>query len=286
MHITKKQLNRLAYGSYVLQDIQLLFVETPKVACSSFKHVVAAIGGVDVNEISASLAPATTQAMTIHDRDAILLPSLVDLPSTQATNILRSSEFVRFCVVRNPFARLASAWVDKIMCHSLSPIAPVAKFLGFPHYRADINYLREQFSEFVAYLYHHEAPDFSNHHWFTLNELLLPDFINYTLEIRLENLETGLQRLAAHVEQQGIVWPGLPRFNETRIHIGLDIYTPATIQRVAEMYERDFKRYEYATKIDKNHRSFSRLPETEAIRATQESNQRVFYLSLKARGII
>lgn len=286
IEFTAGQRARLGYASFVVADARMLFVETPKAACSSFKHTIASLAGADFGGLQNSLMAAKSDAMGIHDRSAVSVPSLFDQDSEQQTEILTSESYARVCVVRNPFARLASAWADRLLCHSISPLAPSIKELGYPEYRPEIGFLREQFAEFVNHLYRKEAPHFSNHHWNTMEQLLLPDVISYNLEIRTEELAKGVAKLISHIEEQGMVWPGLPRLNENPVQLGLELHTPLTVRRVAEMYEVDFHRYGYRPKFASLAMPSIVLPDADSVRDVQQRNRRIFYLSLKVRGLL
>lgn len=285
MALTDWQKHRLALDSYVLADAGMVYMASPKAACTSFKHVVAALHGVDYAVLSSSLMAAKTNDLGIHDRAVVNQPSLMDLSDEVRAHILRSTETLRFCIVREPFRRLASAWLDRILCHSLSPIAPILKHIEFPAYVPDWSYLRERFAEFVDHLYRHESPHFSNHHWQTQTELLLLDVMNYNLVMRLEKLADGVALITRHLDERGLAWPGLPIFNETPVKYSSRLYSAATARKVAEMYEADFKAFDYPSRFEAGGKT-PELPDTDYIQAIQKRNQRIFYLSLKVRGMI
>lgn len=285
MAFTEWQTTRLAHDSYILADAALIYMATPKVACTSFKHAVAALHGVDFAPISQSLTAAKIKELAIHDRAAVRQPSLLDISEHDLARMLGSSDVLRFCIVRDPYRRLASAWLDCILCHSLSPIAPVLRHIDFPKYVPEWRYLSERFSEFVKCLYDHESSSFSNHHWQRQSDLLLPDLMNYNLVARLERLSDGLSVITRHIQKRNLIWPGLPRFNETPVKFSSRLYTATTARKVSDLYEGDFKAYGYQTKMESSNDTLA-LPAIEFVEAIQKRNQRIFHLSLKARGRI
>jgi hypothetical protein len=285
MPFTEWQSGRLAHDSYVLSNAAIVYMATPKVACTSFKHLVAALQNVDISPASHSLMAAKTNELAIHDRAVIKQPGLLDIPDAERTRILESSDVLRFCIVRDPFRRLASAWLDCILCHSLSPIASILRHIAFPEYFPDWSYLRERFGEFVGCLHDRESPHFSNHHWQRQCDLLLLDLMNYNLVARLESLSDGTSVIKDHLQKRDLIWPGLPRFNETPVRYSSQLYTASTARKVAAMYEADFKTFGYQTKLAADS-STPTLPDAEFVRAIQKRNQRIFYLSLKARGML
>ncbi len=278
---------RLRYASFVIAKLRIVYVETPKVACTSFKHLVAALGEAHPMErLWQSAMGMQTPEQAIHDRALVNLPSLPDLSPQERARLLAADDVVRFCVVRNPYHRLASAWADRMLMHTISPLVPAVKHLGLPRYEADWGYLRARFAEFVDYLYRHEAPRFSNHHWQTMIDLLLPARLRYNLIIRLEDFATGLSCLIDHVERQGGTWPGLPRFNETPMKGALHLYTAAVARKVREMYADDFAAFGYDPAFVAPCEPPPPLPSPAFVRAMQKRNQRVLHLSLRLRGML
>ncbi len=282
--LTEAQRARLRYASYVLEDLALVYVETPKAACTSLKHAVAALTGIDFRAMLNTKLAAKTAELAIHDRDLFPLPTLLDLSPERLEHILRAPDTLRFCVVRNPYMRLASAWLDRFVCHSLSPRAPILTKLELPDYRADWSYLRLRFAEFVRHLYRHEWPRFSNHHWQPQTELLVAEFVDYTMTIPIEDMGRWLPRIVAHVERHGGTWPGLARFNDTPIRASATLYTATTSRLVREMFADDFSTYGYATDLSALPTS-GVLPPVEHVEAIQKRNERIFSASLALRGM-
>lgn len=285
MAFTDSQRERLALDSYALVDAGIVYMATPKVACTSFKHVVAALYGIDASALPLSLMAAKTNVLAIHDRAVVRQPSLLDLSDQERAYMLEAGEVLRFCIVRDPFHRLASAWLDRILCHSISPIAPIFRYIEFPKYMPDWHYLRERFAEFVKCLYVHESPNFSNHHWQRQCDMLLPELINYNLVARIECLAEGLAVIIDHLNKRNLTWPGLPRFNETPVKYSSALYSPTTARKVAAMYETDFTMFGYPTTVEPDRHSAT-LPPAEFVQAIQKRNQRIFGLSLKVRGLM
>lgn len=286
VEIGPSQRARLNYASFVSLPTSMVYMETPKAACTSFKHLIAALNGVDIAKLEGSVMAAKSAAQAIHDRSLIDVPSLLQIPDNQRAHVLSAESYLRFCIVRNPYTRLASAWTDRLLCHSLSPLAPILRHIEFPEYVPEWQYLRCKFSEFVDHLYRREFPLMTNHHWQLQHDLLLPDLLNYNLVVRLEELPRHLPRIIAHVEAQGVAWPGLPRINETPLKLAPGLYTAATVRKVREMFAEDFARYGYDTRAEIAGGDAGPLPDAEVVRGIQQRNRRIFLLSLKQRGML
>ena len=101
---------RLRYASFVSNKHRIVYVETPKNACTPLKWILARIHDRDVPLVHYPLE--TSLEMCIHYRDHHPLPALTDFSESEVRKILKHYRLV--CVVRNPFTRLVSAWANKI----------------------------------------------------------------------------------------------------------------------------------------------------------------------------
>lgn len=276
--------SRLAYASYYLKQTRLIYVETPKAACTGMKNTLAVLAGCDIVKTRKSDMALKTDMMTIHDRKLVDIPSLCDLSDDEFNQVMNCSQHVRFCIIRNPYTRIASAWNDRLLCQTLSPKAPILEHIGYPDYRADWEYLRSRFAEFVNHIYHHEAPEFSNHHWQSMGQLLLPDVVNYSHILRLEQLDKEIKPIVDHVESSGACWPGIPIVNKTPVPAAIQLYNAQTAARVRDIYARDFSQFGYSTKIEvSTSSSLTALPDEAWMRALQQRNRRISALSLMRR---
>lgn len=262
-----------------------MYVETPKAGCTSVKHSIISLYGSDYRASALTMKAEKTSWLGVHDRSLITIPSLMDFDEDQAISILQSRDYMRFCLVRNPFMRLSAIWLDRMLCRSISPLNSLVKAIGFPSYRADIEHLRLEFAQFVDHLYKHEAPSFSNHHWWRMVDLLLPDILSYDCIVRVENSD-GMLPIQQHVSNKGLVWPGTPHFNGSFFNLGLELYSEIAFRRVLAMYEEDFDKFNYDKCPVYSHSSTRILPDEHYIRSIQERNERISFLSLRARNML
>ena len=188
--------HRLTYGSFIWPAKRLLYLETPKVACSTIKWCLADLSG---------RAPEprpwireTSLAMAIHARSEHPLPSLTTVSFKIAKQALTSKTWTRVCVVRNPYARLYSAWAEKI--RELSPrFRPLAWAIrDWDPGSAENGSVR--FSAFLRYLIAAASDEVrADTHWSPMAQFLMPDLINYTHILRLEDFPGAFASIIARV---------------------------------------------------------------------------------------
>jgi hypothetical protein len=191
-HDPRRVNQRFMYASFVSTKKRLLYVETPKAACTALKWILADIDGY---EIPLVLTKFETQLeMCIHYREVHPLPSLNDFDEQQAREILEDPEYRRFCVVRNPFTRLVSVWANKIRQqepgYRNTTCLAVLKHAG-----RDDSAGPPTFREFVKWVLDTNDPRTCDNHWRSQKYLLYPDLINYGFVLKVENLSGDLQQL-------------------------------------------------------------------------------------------
>jgi hypothetical protein len=67
MQLSPAQRARLDCGSYVSIPTAMVYMETPKAACTSFKHLIAALNGLDIRRMQDTLMVANTSALAIQE---------------------------------------------------------------------------------------------------------------------------------------------------------------------------------------------------------------------------
>lgn len=86
---------------------RIVYFETPKVACTSIKkYMIDQVSGSDVKMVPSH----------VHDRERSPLKALKDYSDAEVDEIFApDSDFKRFCFVRNPYSRVLSAYLDKVV---------------------------------------------------------------------------------------------------------------------------------------------------------------------------
>jgi len=145
---------------------------------------------------------------------------------------------VIFTFVRNPYARLYSAWLDKCVFAPSNPdegILPVLAELGVG--RREVG-----FPEFLAFI--KEQSDLERDtHWRSIWHVTAEDLLPSHYLGSLEQIEEGLRDIFA------VVYPGyLPEIENTnsRRNIAAAPPTSADFDAIADIYANDFEFYGYS----------------------------------------
>ena len=235
--------NRIRYGSFVGDKLNYLYMETPKAACSTMKHLLMDLEGRQY--VPQHIGYESSAFMAVHARNIHQFKHLFDLDSNARCIFLTSPDVVRFCVVRNPYARLVSAWADKIRQREPN-YARLWKIIG-QHFGRKSAETCPSFSDFVCWIRDKQDIFRCNHHWRAMTALLLPEIISYTHVLRTEQLTQELQTVL------DLIAPGrradylLEKF-KTNESLPLDWksqYDEKTASLVWELYHKDFECYAY-----------------------------------------
>lgn len=167
---------RINYITHISDHHRVVYVETPKAGCTTIKRALQIIesGG------EAGLAK------NVHDRDS----SPLKTPQTSRfgpQEIYTSPEMFRFCFVRNPYARVVSAYLDKFVTNKWEARRRLPK-LGFAP-DAEISLL--QFLQAIA----ERRPEQMDIHWMPQTVLLQPDKVRYDTIGRLENFDADFSAI-------------------------------------------------------------------------------------------
>lgn len=164
-------------------------------------------------------------------------------------------EYQFFCFVRNPYARLRSAWQNKfayghtqgwsrsIRRRELGRLRRFASAAGLP---GGPDGSAIPFETFLAYV-ESQAAGTRDHHWDDQCHVLLMDHIRYQRWFRMEGEFTeGMRQIFARI---GLTGPVMERILETQKNTSpkdeAPVYTPEIAARVQRLYARDFAAFGY-----------------------------------------
>jgi hypothetical protein len=235
----------LRWNSYLSERYKLLYIATPKVACTSLKWWFAELEGYSEAIARRTDSGESDPDLIIHDSFHKVAPAVAGLPPEALAEPLASDRYFRFAVVRNPYRRIFSAWQSKILLREGLQAEPYLEFEFFQMPVQNRTDLAPAFEGFLEHLAAHEAPEFHDLHWTPQADLLQPGLIPYTSLSKIEDTKELTLELARHLG------PDVPdpfagqRKNESLIPYSPEFITARAAELLQELYAKDFQTFGY-----------------------------------------
>ncbi len=231
-------LYRVEVNTYIVESLHLMYMDTPKAGGTSIKTRLAQLeaGYEPPND---SYSHESAAEMYIHDKAVNPLKSVADYDDGLQEEILFSSAWRRFCVVRNPYARLFSAWFSKILLRQPGYLRTLPGY-ELPDVITCTSDIYTAFERFVAYLGKKGCN--SNPHWDRQVLLLFHGTLQWDRIFRFENLQEELDGAANLFGGQHIT---LGRLNLSGFAPNWAKIAPSTRDLIATLYAEDFDAYGY-----------------------------------------
>ncbi len=263
----EKLLKYLRWNSYLSHRFKLLYIATPKVACTTLKWWFAALEGYSKVLSTATDSSESSPELVIHDVFHKIAPDVTGLTPEALAEPLTSDDYFRFAVVRNPYKRIFSAWQSKLVLREPLQIRPYVNcdFLYFAiENKADI---ARAFEAFLEHLASRETPNYWDAHWSPQAMLLRPDLISYSKLVQIEHVQELREALAAHLGPE-IPDPFAVRsMNESLIPYLPEFITEKAAERIRSLYAQDFDLFQYDAQIPEAKEQFSDEQLAVALRA-------------------
>ncbi|HEA3091121.1 TPA: sulfotransferase family 2 domain-containing protein, partial [Aeromonas salmonicida] len=240
----KKLGNYLQWNSYRSEHHNLLYVATPKVACTTIKWWFAALEGYadDLRQLTDSAE--SDPELIIHDSHRVA-PNVTGIKLQDLKACLESDSFFRFAVVRNPYKRIFSAWQSKILVRE--PLQ-ANRYIGADFYHHPIvsaSDIKNAFEQFLEHIALNEALSYWDQHWTPQADLLRPDLINYSCVAKIEDCE----ELTLQLRERLGVYISSPfqsrRSNESIIPYMPEFVSERSAELIRILYSRDFDLFGY-----------------------------------------
>lgn len=104
---------KLKYHSYVSLDHKYVYFSVNKAGCTTIKTQIRNWEKLpNLNPISLTIKEVRRD-MAVHDRVQFGMPSLIDISEAEQEKIIKTDSYFCFTFIRNPYARVLSAWKDK-----------------------------------------------------------------------------------------------------------------------------------------------------------------------------
>lgn len=230
----------------VLDGLKVLYLPLPKAACTSMLWLLAELAGVPSERFRASRRAYATPSMTVHDRGVWGSAGLrlADFTGEERQRVLTEGGWLRFTLVRDPAARLWSAWQSKILLRE----PRFLHWFGDRHWFARVPdspaTVLEDFHGFLAALRTDHAGAMRDVHW--AQQHLLANCLPFDHVGRVERLDDTLAALRAHVGEQAATPDSLTRENAAPLPGGPPCFAGGRAAWVRELYATDFDEYGYS----------------------------------------
>ena len=241
--VRRDQLPRHAGRSFVLRDYKIVYVSTPKVACTSLKWMVAGIGGEDPRVFFDAARPGTESAIHVH-RLWQKVPTLHEMSDDDLAGIDGDNGWHVFAMVRHPASRLWSAWQEKLLFRIPRMLVktPARLVPALPMSTADVV---GSFQRFVSAMVAGECPALMRDpHFRPQRGVLAVGRMPYTRVYTIDEMDQMVADLDAHVRSHGgdPVPPPKPR-NETVLKPLRSIFTHEVQTMIRDVYAGDLRRW-------------------------------------------
>ena len=228
---------RINYLTHIDNTRRLAYVETPKVACTSIKKFMMDqyAGGEFVLE----------NPNKVHDREVSPLKQMNELEAAAGRSVW-GPDYRRFSFVRNPFTRLLSGYLDKLVTNEFER----QRHLPMMGFEQGSRPSLIQFLERLAQKPDHER----DIHFMTQSALLMVEKVEYDFLGRFEEFKRDFSRLQTR-------YYGIPRPENSYEDFGKHHASNAgekvreyigseEAELVKQIYRRDFALFDYPNTID------------------------------------
>ena len=239
------------YKTYIRRDLGLVVYFNPKVGSTTIKRLL--VEGLQSLGVKAML----NRCWPLNETRRYLTAPLAD-----HWDLLRHPDRYRFVTfVRNPYARLVSAWRDKLALGGEEPAArsvrkataavrrfAAARRLAGGEVSSDI-----PFETFVSYV-ESQAEGRRDQHWDTQRSVLLTDLIPFSRIYRMETeFASGVTDILTRLGLPA-AWAAerLQKPQNASRKLSRPVYTAALAERVYQCFAGDFAQFGYER--DSSHR--------------------------------
>ena len=227
---------QINYAINISLRFDYIYVETPKVACSTIKRFLIKNEYPDI-ELFDGDDITDEEFEYIHLRE--FSPLLNPRQLYPFRNCLDHDRFYKFCFVRNPYDRLVSAYNDKIV-NQRPPSVQIKAALGRD--RRDAAPI--SFADFVRVVCEMPIGDMDSH-WKIQYYQIFMDEIDFDFVGRMETFDRDISEVC---RRTGLDKRHLRRFapHARRSQERTDsLFTPELRDRVYAKYRKDFEHFDY-----------------------------------------
>lgn len=220
-----------------------LYCEVAKAGCSAIKNE---LWRQEVSDVPLPIDFLRNQSPHSHFPHHILIKPF-QLGISHFNELIRDPSFVKWAVVRNPFARALSGYLDKV-CRGMPP---------FENIRGKVALLRDveperivhsevTFEEFCCALELFDEPRQFDQHWRPQYQHICGDIIPYTFIGKLETLDSDSAKLERLLGFSGLSFSGGSSHATGSTDAIGKYYNERCHQIIKKIYGEDFSAFDYS----------------------------------------
>lgn len=234
-YLTHIKREEFEYDINISLKYKYIYVETPKAGCSTIKDTLQRME-LEYPELIRSNADC------LHDRN--YSPLLSPSQSCGLDRLLGNPDYFVFCFVRNPYTRLLSAYLEKIV---QGKYAKTNILIAMGENPTELT-KEISFQEFIDVVCHQSISQMDPH-WRMQYYQTFQDSINYDFIGRLENFQNDCDYVFSKIRADYAKYYRSERRHATRSEEFLNkFYSEDLKERVFDKYKQDFEYFGY----DKN----------------------------------
>lgn len=274
------RLTSLASTVYVIEGAKVLYTKASKSACTTMLWTIIELDGRDPADLPFATRPSVMRSQVVHDASIHPVPTIDQVSPELRHEALTSPEWMRLGIIRDPYARLYSAWESRILLDNPGqwqtfPQPALVRVDG----RLDVT---ASFRSFVAAMSEHRGIWQADPHFAQQVHVLALDEIDYTDLVPTSKLNELFARLSERVGR-----PITPRKSNEGLSIRPEqAYDEATAHLAENLYDLDLDRLGFAR------RAFADAPRlllsdvaTRTLDMVHDRNRRIVELSHHLRSL-
>lgn len=247
--------------SYISKKSKLCYMIVQKSACTTLRNWFVDLEGMRdrVEETRKRLASElvkkipkmsfdeAVRSLHIAEIFAKTSPDVTVHTFDEAMAAFATPHYFRFIVVRNPYTRVFSAWVDKVLQDSYRHSRKyfrTADFYCKPVFT--IQQCAENFEEFLSYIDKNRRLLYQNRHWAPQFALTRPDRVTYDCVAKLEDPAPLVKALRDRLGPD-VPPPLRGKLNKNPLAYSGELLTPGAQKLIGKLYAEDFKAFAYDT---------------------------------------
>lgn len=222
-------LDNFVYSTNISLKHKYIYVETPKVACSTIKKFLICA------ELEKKIGFSDPEHLHLRQFSPLLNP----MQAGDFSDLCHNQEFFKFCFVRDPYTRLLSAYIDKIRGNKVQKMA-ILREIGKPERLAEY----VSFEEFVDAVIEESICNMDSH-WRVQYYQTLQEYIKYDFIGKFENFDYDFSHVLSRIGLDNEFCEKVDSHASNAADHLDRFYTKSIRRKVARKYEKDFEAFGY-----------------------------------------